>query len=159
MPNKRKMWTTTFYKSFFQKYFVGHEESAVKNSFSTYVCYGPDGLFWLNLYSPQSWFLYLDSGIGRKVYQSSIRPIWCSCPSRCWSWDWRTSSFGMETTRRSCTWSRGLGQREARRSMEGTHRLMRWNLTSKKFPTETEYGVWKLIVCSFTYQSQKNPFS
>ena len=28
----------------------------------------------------------------------------------------------------------------------------------KKIPTETEYGVWKLLSCSFTYQSQKNPF-
>ena len=25
--------------------------SAVENSFSTYVCYAPDGLFWLNLQS------------------------------------------------------------------------------------------------------------
>ena len=59
-----------------------------------------------------------------------------------------------------------------------THSMMRWNLTSKKFPTETEYGhimmswnlnskksstpteygVWKLLSCIFTYQSQKNPF-
>ena len=30
------MWATNFYKSFFQKYFVVHERSAVKNSFSTY---------------------------------------------------------------------------------------------------------------------------
>ena len=37
-------------KEFFQKYFVLHEQSAVENSFSTYVCYAPDGLFWLNLY-------------------------------------------------------------------------------------------------------------
>ena len=44
--------------------------------------------------------------------------------------------------------------------LSGTlHSMMRWNLTSKKIPTETEYGVWKLIVCSFTYQSKKNPFS
>ena len=28
----------------------------------------------------------------------------------------------------------------------------------KKFSTPTEYGVWKLILCSFTYQSQKNLF-
>ena len=28
-----------------------HEQSAVENSFSTYVCYAPDGLFWLNLYT------------------------------------------------------------------------------------------------------------
>ena len=35
---------------FFQKYFVVHKQSAVENSFSTYVCYAPDGLFWLNLY-------------------------------------------------------------------------------------------------------------
>ena len=34
---------------FFQKYFAVHEQSAVENSFSTYVCYAPDGLFWLNL--------------------------------------------------------------------------------------------------------------
>ena len=40
-----------FFISFFQKYFVVHEQSAVKNSFSTYyVCYAPDGLFLLNLY-------------------------------------------------------------------------------------------------------------
>ena len=25
-------------------------QSAVENSVSTYVCYAPDGLFWLNLY-------------------------------------------------------------------------------------------------------------
>ena len=39
-------------KEFFQKYFFVHEQSAVENSFSTYVClcYDPDGLFWLNLY-------------------------------------------------------------------------------------------------------------
>ena len=33
-----------------QNDFVVHEWSAVKNSFITYVCYTPDGLFWLNLY-------------------------------------------------------------------------------------------------------------
>ena len=36
------------------------------------------------------------------------------------------------------------------------HSMMSWNLTSKKFPTETEYGVWKLLSSSFTYQSQKS---
>ena len=35
---------------FFQKCCVVHEQSAVKNSVSAYVCYAPDGLFWLNLY-------------------------------------------------------------------------------------------------------------
>ena len=35
---------------FFQEYFAVHEQSAVENSFSTYVCYTSDGLFWLNLY-------------------------------------------------------------------------------------------------------------
>ena len=33
-------------KEFFQKYFDEHERSAVKTSFSTYVCYAPDGCFW-----------------------------------------------------------------------------------------------------------------
>ena len=36
------------------------------------------------------------------------------------------------------------------------HSMMSWNLTSKKSSTEMEYGVWKLLPCSFTYQSQKN---
>ena len=36
-----------------------HEQLAVENSFSTYVCYASDGLFWLNLYyrSPIEIFL------------------------------------------------------------------------------------------------------
>ena len=41
----------TLLLEFFQKYFVVYEQSAVENSYSTYVCYTPDGLFWLNLYS------------------------------------------------------------------------------------------------------------
>ena len=44
------MWTTNFYRIFSKKNFV-HEQSAIENSFSTYVCYDMDGLFWLNLYS------------------------------------------------------------------------------------------------------------
>ena len=42
-----------FLQEFFQKYFVVHEQSAVKNSPSTYVCYALDGLFWLHLYVPK----------------------------------------------------------------------------------------------------------
>ena len=45
-----KMWTTNFYKSYLKKHFVVHWQLAVKNSVSTYVCYTPDGFFWLNLY-------------------------------------------------------------------------------------------------------------
>ena len=30
--------------------YMSTKQSAVKNSFSTYECYAPDGLFWLNLY-------------------------------------------------------------------------------------------------------------
>ena len=44
-----KIWTTIFYKTFWKKkcctWTVGF-----KNSFSTYVFYELDGLFWLNLY-------------------------------------------------------------------------------------------------------------
>ena len=36
------------------------------------------------------------------------------------------------------------------------HSMMSWNLTSKKTSTETEYWVWKLLSCSFTYQSKKS---
>ena len=39
-----KSWATNFYKIFFPKYFVVHERSAVRNSFSTYVSYDPDSL-------------------------------------------------------------------------------------------------------------------
>ena len=46
-----KMWTTNSYKIFSKNILLYvHEQSAVENSFSTYVCYAPDGLFWLNLY-------------------------------------------------------------------------------------------------------------
>ena len=31
-----------------------HDQLAVEYSFSTYVCYAPDGLFWLNLYEEKS---------------------------------------------------------------------------------------------------------
>ena len=46
-----KMQTTNYYKRFSKKYFVVHEQSAVENSFSKYIFYAPDGLFWLNLYT------------------------------------------------------------------------------------------------------------
>ena len=46
---KRKDVDYKVLKDFFQKHFVAHEKSAVQNLFSTYVCYAPDGLFWLNL--------------------------------------------------------------------------------------------------------------
>ena len=42
--------------------------------------------------------------------------------------------------------------------VHATHSMMSWNLTLKKSSTETEYGVWKLLSCSFTYQSQKIRF-
>ena len=48
--SKRKYLSYQLLEESFQKYFVVHEQSAVKNLFSTYVCYDPDGLFWLNLY-------------------------------------------------------------------------------------------------------------
>ena len=48
-----KMWTASFYKSFFKNMLLYnvHEQSSVKYSFSTYVCYASDGLFWFNLYN------------------------------------------------------------------------------------------------------------
>ena len=47
---KRKYVDYNLLKEFFQKYFVAHEQSAVKYSFNIYVCYALDGLFLLNLY-------------------------------------------------------------------------------------------------------------
>ena len=40
----------TFIRVFPKKKIVVHERSALKNSFSTYVCYAPDVLFWTVLY-------------------------------------------------------------------------------------------------------------
>ena len=53
---KRKDVNYKFLTEFFQKYFVLDEQSAVKNPFSTYVRYAPDGLFWSNLISPEPFF-------------------------------------------------------------------------------------------------------
>ena len=44
------MWTTIFYKDFFKNILLYMSSRLPKKSFSTYVCYTPDGLFWLNLY-------------------------------------------------------------------------------------------------------------
>jgi len=46
---KRKDVNYKLLYEFFQRCFVLHEHSATENLFSTYVCYDPDGLFWLNL--------------------------------------------------------------------------------------------------------------
>ena len=47
---KRKDVDYKLLKEFFQKNVVVHKQLAVENSDSTYICYAPDGLFWLNLY-------------------------------------------------------------------------------------------------------------
>ena len=57
---------------FVQKYFVLHEHSAIEISLSTYVCYDPDGLFWLNLYLPKA----LKKLIG--AFYSCIRGLYYS---------------------------------------------------------------------------------
>ena len=46
------------FKELFQKYFLVHERSSVKNSVSLYVSCTPDGLFWLNLHL--LWITYLN---------------------------------------------------------------------------------------------------
>ena len=59
MPKKRKDVDYNLLEEFFQKYFVVHEQLAVNNSFRKYVCYGPDGLFWLQLYVLNNLLAYL----------------------------------------------------------------------------------------------------
>ena len=63
-------------KEFFQKYFVVHEQSAVDNSFSTYVCYSPDGLFWLNLYHLYQEFPFSDSQFSSAFIAMSLSFQW-----------------------------------------------------------------------------------
>ena len=58
---KRKDVDYKLLKEFIQKYFVVHEQSTVKNSFGTYVCYAPDGLFWLNLYNIEKYTKQMES--------------------------------------------------------------------------------------------------
>ena len=73
MPREVKEVDYKFIKDFIQKYFVVYEQSAVKNSLITYVCYDPDGLFLLQVYgvklrlffSPFSFFLSSTSSSNR----------------------------------------------------------------------------------------------
>ena len=54
LPKKCKDGDYKLLYKFFKNVFFLHEQSAVKKSFSTYVCYAPDGVFWLNLYNNES---------------------------------------------------------------------------------------------------------
>ena len=47
------MWTTNFCKNFSKNILLYMSSRLPENSFSAYVCYAPDGLFWLNLYLAQ----------------------------------------------------------------------------------------------------------
>ena len=58
---------------FFQKYLIADERSAVKNSFSTYVCYTPDGLFWLNLYFKAPFFKFLEVNFMDSKYKHFMK--------------------------------------------------------------------------------------
>ena len=49
------------------------EQSALENSFSTYVCYALDGLFWLNLYYPKE--KRLNKARPFKVCQTFLRYV------------------------------------------------------------------------------------
>ena len=73
------------------------------------------------------------------------RSWWASTFKR----NWHTRELGMSEYKRV---------KSSNLIMLGEHSMMSCNLTSKKFPTETEYGVWKLLSYSFTYQSQKIRF-
>ena len=82
------MWNTNFYKRFFQKYFVVHEQPAVESSFSSYVCYALDGLFWLNLYlimanndkGYQFSLVFFDSKNSQVVDELRLATILCDKP-------------------------------------------------------------------------------
>ena len=52
---KRKDMYYKLLSELFQIYLAVHEQSAAKNSFSTYVFNDPNGLFWLNLYFIDVW--------------------------------------------------------------------------------------------------------
>ena len=75
---KRRDVDYKFLQEFFQKYFVVHEQSAVENSFSTYVCYAPDGLFWLNLYQMKRSFVKIVV-LHRSQRLLASNHLWISC--------------------------------------------------------------------------------
>ena len=50
------MWTTSFYRSFSKKYFVVQEQSAAKNSFSTYAWSKVDSCFCEAVYNGTNYF-------------------------------------------------------------------------------------------------------
>ena len=70
-------------------------------------------------------------------------------------WKRLTKTAESKTVRNLSWWIHVLGHLC---KLQLLHSMMSWNLTSKKSSTPTEYGVWKLLSCSFTNQSKKNPF-
>ena len=66
---KREDVNYKFLLEFFQKYFFVHERSAVKNSFSKYVCYPPDVLFWTVLYIQELMTLLMTFQVFRKLVE------------------------------------------------------------------------------------------
>ena len=82
--NKRKDVVYKLLYDSIQKYLVVHEQWAVKNSFRTYVCYGLDGLFWLNLYHISVHISYLPfrkSDIPFQWIRWTVNRLWI-----CWLW-------------------------------------------------------------------------
>ena len=77
---------------FFQKYFVLQQKWAVKNSFSTNVCYAPDDLFWLNLYHVKVFPKYFILGPIRTTAGNTVIGITKPPPKI----DFRPSSFKMD---------------------------------------------------------------
>ena len=104
-----KMWATYFYKSFFHKYFAVYEWSAVKNSLSTYICYTPDGLFWMNLYVKRDHFeVNLRNIFTYYLNKASFGTSWLSL---IWSiiplaaqWLWLLTHLDSKRNKRSGTW-------------------------------------------------------
>ena len=92
---KRKDVDYKLLKGFFQRKFVVQERSAVKKSFSTYVCHAPDGLFWLNLYLLKPpYFVRICDLISNFVYlkRASMRPDVIVALFEVINWVWRMKS-------------------------------------------------------------------
>ena len=80
-----------------------HEQSTVKYSFSTYACYAPDGLFWLNLYEVLCIHMINAICISklpiRMVYPKTIRSVCTECHNliRTYTWKVRTKKITNES--------------------------------------------------------------
>ena len=93
-----------------------NEQSAVENSFSIYVFYGSDGLFWLNLY--QKCLTKLNKKICRAILNTAFDPfmLWLTKERNCFRFNWVT--FRLPCGRSLCCRSKEFASKKRKKLLE-----------------------------------------